>query len=181
MFEAKKIQIAFTANTEVGEYRDAIYVDYDEYQSALVLKPDIEVAQSQDDYELNASFLATIEAEQQNRINGWVNTIKNPPVTPEPTPEDITIQIDSITQMVDNLEVQKNGLISLKNELVPLTPEEIQAQIEKLEQRSVVIEEQKSQLSGVLVEAIAIKEQLQLEESMKSIPVDSGVEKIING
>jgi len=85
-------QIICIAQTEVGEYRDAAYT------------PE---GQPVDVKELTAEF--------EGRIGRWVDNIKNPPVMPEPTPEEIQERIDQMAQMIEVYQSQIPELVNLKS------------------------------------------------------------------
>lgn len=98
MSETRQIQIRFTEKTDVGEYSDALYFPLDAYNNGEITEEHI-------------------AAEKSNRITNWTEMIKNPPVVEvaELTPEEIQAQIDSVEQMVQSFEIQKQELVSLRS------------------------------------------------------------------
>jgi hypothetical protein len=69
------IQVRFKRQTDVGEYHDALYFSQEEY-----------VAKTADE----------IEALKQQRVDNWVNAVKNPPEAAEPTVEQLQYDLEAI-------------------------------------------------------------------------------------
>jgi len=87
-----KIQIRYS----IGDFNDALYFTPDEWNA----NPDI-------------------EAMKKERYEAHLNSIKNPPVRPEPTEEELIEEAKNINQQIQELVSRKDDIA----EIVDLPPE----------------------------------------------------------
>lgn len=81
-----KIQVLVKAQTEKGEYCDALYFTPIEYDA---LEP------------------SEIEALAEERVTAWVETVRNPPPVSEPTKEELEAQEAELAQQIEAIQLEK--------------------------------------------------------------------------
>jgi hypothetical protein len=86
-----KIQVIFTAQTDHGEFRDALYFDPAVWAN---LDP------------------AVLEQMKQDRIDNWIYQLENPPEPIEPTEEQLAQQQVDIDSQIQQLQDQKEQISS---------------------------------------------------------------------
>lgn len=101
------IQVRFIEETEFGQYQDALYYSFDEW--GKISDKDIEQAKIE-------------------RINNWVDMIKNPPPLPEPTKEELEISLINLESLSIEIENQKNIIQQKIVEISIIDPEIIKSE-----------------------------------------------------
>lgn len=89
-----RVQVRFTEKTECGDYSDALYYPIDKWP---VKQDNIDIAKSE-------------------RVNNWLNIIKNPSPVVEPTKADLIKEQASIDEQIASLQARKLELIKRINE-----------------------------------------------------------------
>lgn len=135
------IQIRFSKETEFGEFNEALYYSLDDYAS--LNQKDIEIA-------------------KQERVDGWIENLRNPPPVPEATKEDILTQLDV-------LEAEKAELHVQLLEDFEVTKEELQKIVENLDIQKEIIQEKITEIEN----ADPIKSDLEISEASEIKDIDN--------
>ena len=166
--QTKKIQILISEPVKIGdqtiEYNDALY--YTEEQFTALKQEDIDIA-------------------VKERVENWKTMINNPTPVPEPTQEDIELQLQQIEQQkiqLDSIKAdtikqqavfsdERLGELSFQEVLVlkqqePPTEEELQAVKEDLVAEQVVLDQKQVEVQ-VKLDALPID-----EKPLEDLPID---------
>ena len=87
-----RIQVITKDETEIGTYQDAQYFD---------IPTDMTIEQFQKENE------SVIDAEKSKRIANWIDAVKNPPIMPEPTKEQLEQESVAIDEQIAQLQARK--------------------------------------------------------------------------
>jgi hypothetical protein len=103
IIQSEKMQVIFVETTECGEFRDALYIPVDEYDSMT-----------------DEQYSDYVNKSTSERIETFVDRVKNPPIIEEvePTEEDIQNELDSIEQQKIYLENRKTELTSTMSAMI---------------------------------------------------------------